>query len=197
MAGLEKIKMSILSEARQQADAIAAEARQKADAVIRSAKQDAEQIRSEARRKTDTQVYAYRERMDSGYDLEKKRAVLTAKQKLIADTLEQAYAHMENLPREEYFDVLMRFADKHLQKGEGVLFLSEKDLADLAPAFREKIEALAVSRGGKVHIAEEPADISNGFILRYGGIEENCSFRAIFDAEKDRCADAIARILFS
>ena len=39
--------------------------------------------------------------------------------------------------------------------------------------------------------------MDGGFILCYGGIEENCSFDAIFDSAREHLQDAVQRILFA
>lgn len=39
-------------------------------------------------------------------------------------------------------------------------------------------------------------NIDNGFILAYGGIEENCTIRAMFDAKRDELSDIVHRLLF-
>ena len=49
-------------------------------------------------------------------------------------------------------------------------------------------EALRVSNGN--------CDIDGGFILIYGGIEENCSFRAMLDANREHLADKVNELLF-
>ena len=47
-----------------------------------------------------------------------------------------------------------------------------------------------------IKISEKPAEIENGFILTYGLISENCSFRAIIEAERDSLRDMAAAELF-
>ena len=37
-----------------------------------------------------------------------------------------------------------------------------------------------------LQISAEERKIENGFVLAYGGIEENCTLQAMFDAEKRR-----------
>ena len=39
-------------------------------------------------------------------------------------------------------------------------------------------------------------EMSGGFILVYGGIEENCTIRALFDAERDELSDKVHGLLF-
>ena len=45
-------------------------------------------------------------------------------------------------------------------------------------------------------ISDIPADIDNGFVLKYGLISENCTFREVIESEKDRIRDILAGILF-
>ena len=39
-------------------------------------------------------------------------------------------------------------------------------------------------------------NIDNGFILAYGGIEENCTIRAMFHTKQDELSDVVQKILF-
>ena len=42
----------------------------------------------------------------------------------------------------------------------------------------------------------EPCAIDGGFVLIYGGMEENCSFSALFDANREDFLDAAKAVLF-
>ena len=46
-------------------------------------------------------------------------------------------------------------------------------------------------------VSKEGKNIENGFVLVYGGIEENCTLRAMFDAKRDELSDKVHRMLFS
>ena len=63
-------------------------------------------------------------------------------------------------------------------------------------SFQSDIKKLAEAKGGKLTISGEGRNIENGFVLAYGGIEENCTLKAIFDAKRDEFADKIHHILF-
>ena len=63
--------------------------------------------------------------------------------------------------------------------------------------FEEEIREIAGKNGGTLVLSKEPRKISGGFVLVYGGIEENCSFRAMFNSRKDELSDEVHRILFS
>ena len=48
-----------------------------------------------------------------------------------------------------------------------------------------------------LHISGDTRDIDGGFVLTYGGIEENCSIDALFDAAHEVLQDKVQEILFS
>ena len=62
--------------------------------------------------------------------------------------------------------------------------------------FEKKIAAAAEAKGGSLVLKKEPKAIEDGFILVYGGIEENCTLKALFDAKKDELQDKVNEILF-
>lgn len=43
---------------------------------------------------------------------------------------------------------------------------------------------------------QKPAEIDGGFLLVYGGMEENCGIKAVFDSVKDELSDQVNRLLF-
>ena len=62
--------------------------------------------------------------------------------------------------------------------------------------FEKKIEAAAQENGGRLTLKKEPKEIPDGFILVYGGVEENCTLKALFDAKKDQLQDRVNEMLF-
>ena len=62
--------------------------------------------------------------------------------------------------------------------------------------FEKKIEAAAQENGGSLTLQKEPKEIPDGFILVYGGVEENCTLKALFDAKKDQLQDRVNEMLF-
>ena len=92
-----------------------------------------------------------------------------------------------------------------LQSGRGLLtnFLSkntftfsEKDLGRMPEGFRAEIARAAKEKGGSLTVSGETRRMEGGFVLVYGGVEENCSFRALFDSRKDELQDKVNRLLF-
>ena len=95
-----------------------------------------------------------------------------------------------------YFDFLYTQLDKQNLAREGVLLLNAKDLARRPADFEKKIGAAAEKQKGKLSLSEKAAEIEGGFILSYGGIEENCSLEALFESEADVLKDAVRAVLF-
>ncbi len=129
-------------------------------------------------------------------DAEMKRKILAFKVEQIDLAVEKALAKLRSLPDKEYFDLLSGLIEKNLQKGSGVISLGEKDLRRLPDDFEKKISLLAEKKGGAVTVSGEEAPIEDGFILTYGSISENCSFRSIIDSERDSVRDTAAKELF-
>ena len=56
---------------------------------------------------------------------------------------------------------------------------------------------MAQKKGGVLEISGETRNIDGGFILIYGGIEENCSIDAMFAEKRDELLDQVRKILFA
>ena len=74
---------------------------------------------------------------------------------------------------------------------------TKKDLERMPAGFREEIKSLAQKKGGVLEISGETRNIDGGFILIYGGIEENCSIDAMFAGKRDELLDQVRKILFA
>ena len=86
--------------------------------------------------------------------------------------------------------------DECAQPLEGEIRFSERDRKRFPAGFEKEIGKIAAERGGSLRLGDNAA-IDNGFILAYGGVEENCTFRAMFDSRKEALQDAARKVLFS
>ena len=100
------------------------------------------------------------------------------------------------MPEEEYFALLLKIADKAIHEGEGVISLSSKDLARMPKDFEDKIKAIAEGRQANMSVSKDAIDVEDGFVLSYGGIEENCTLEAIFADKKEELSDLVQKLLF-
>lgn len=132
----------------------------------------------------------------SSADAEMKRRILNCKVKLIDKAVEKVLFKLDSLPPKEYFDLVLRFAERHIRPEKGNISLGKNDLSRITPDFESRLNEIAKIKGGDITLSEKPADIESGFILSYGLISENCSFRSILESEKDSVRDTAASFLF-
>ena len=112
---------------------------------------------------------------------------------IISEMLKTGMETAKNLPDDEYFELILKMIGKNSQPGDGMISFGEKDLGRLPKDFLAKINSISK---GKLTLSDKAAAIDAGFILSYGGIEENCSFDAIFLSEADNLSDRAGKLLF-
>lgn len=196
MAGLKKIMDEIREEAQAAAQTTVDQAKAEAERLTAEAKQEADQKVQEIQKRNEHQIEEMEERSRSALELERKRALLKAKQQMIEDVLLQAKSKMLSLPAEEYFDTLQKMIVSAAHRNEsGSLCFCETDRARLPEDFMEKLAAL-LPEGSKLTLSDRSVDISGGFVLDYDGVEENGSFDAVFSAQKEKLQDEVRAILF-
>lgn len=139
----------------------------------------------------------YQERLESSIDLQKRTKILAAKQEVIAEVLEKARAKVEAMEAGEYFSMLLKMVEKYALAQDGEICLCAADLARLPEGFEAEVSRIAKEKGGSLKLSGEGKQIKNGFILVYGGVEENCTINAMFDAKKDELSDIVHRLVFS
>lgn len=196
MAGLEKIVNQIQEDARKEADAVLAQAKQEAEQILAGARADAEKIQAQIRQKSEKDIRNYRKRAQSAADMKKRTAVLQAKQDTISYMLNKAYEAVCAEDTETYFSRIEHMIRDYAQPGEGIIFFSEADMKRMPEGFTKKIHSAAQEAGGSLELSDKPMDIENGFVLSYGGVEENCTLKAVFETRKDELTDKVHKLLY-
>ena len=195
MAGLEKILEDIRLEAQGAADQIIAEAKEQADSVIALAQSEADKLTGAEKARAAEEADRIMKRADSSAALRRQQMILAKKQELIGDVLKKAHRTMADLPDDEYFAAIKNLAARHAQQGSGQLCLSARDLARVPVGFEAELNA-ALPQGADLRISGETRKIDGGFVLIYEGIEENCSFDAMFGASHEELTDLVQKVLF-
>ena len=193
MSGIDKIIEQIQSDTDKICASVIGAAQQKADKMISEAEAKAQQIIADGKDKTASKVADIKKRGESAADLEEKRVMLYTKQKIISEMLSEGLLNAKNLPEDEYFDLIDKMVEKYSQPEDGVIVFGKKDIERLPQGY---IDRLNKSSKGQLTLSDETADIEAGFILKYGGIEQNCSFDAIFAGEAENLSDRAGRLLF-
>lgn len=196
MTGIDEILNIIDSQQKQTEDNLVAAAERRAAAITADGNEKAEKAYDDYIRKASEQLGRDFENSCSSADAAIKRRVLSRKIGLIDETITAALEKLDKLPEKEYFGVIEKLAVKRLRSGEGILSFGSRDLDRVPASFMEDLSAAAVKAGGSVKLDSVAADIENGFILTYGLISENCSFRAVIESEREGVRDTAARVLF-
>lgn len=197
MTGLEKMKSQILDEAGKAADVKVAEAKAQAEELIQAARTEAAREAESISRKSEAEVANYKERAASSMDLQKRSRILEAKQAVIAEVLDKAYEKVSTMEKDEYFSMLLKLVGKYALAQDGEICFSAKDLERLPSGFEEQAGEIAAGKGGSLKVSRETRNIPNGFVLVYGGVEENCTLKAMFEAKRDELADKVNHLIFS
>lgn len=196
MSGLDKMKVRILEEAQSTAAEITGKAAAEADAAVQAAREAAEAEAAQIIEKAQHSVSDHARKVESSMDMQRKQAILAAKQEVIGNVLDEAYRMVMDLEDEQYFKLLEKLLEKHVVSGEGEICFSARDLKRMPEGFTEKIKNIASEKGGSLTVSQQPAEMDGGFLLVYGGIEENCTIRAVFDAGREEMSDRVNRMLF-
>lgn len=194
MTGLESIINQIAGDARQEADEILAQARERADKAAAEAAEEAKRQANAILQKGEQESQDIRDRAESAAELEKRNQMLAFKQGLIQQAIEDARTGLEEAPDKEYFEVLLQLYRRFAQQGLGEMRLNEKDLKRLPDDFLARMKQAVPE--AEMHISPRPCDIESGFLLVYGGMDINCTFRAVFEDAYDELRDAAGRLLF-
>lgn len=196
MTGLDKMVNQILNEANSLAAEKKLEGENRAKEILAKAKEDAQSMAASIDEKSAKEVEDCKSRGRSSAEQKRRTAILLAKQEVIAGVIEKAYEQFCGKTDAEYFDTIQVMLEKFVLPQEGSILFSQKDLSRMPADLPEAMAKIAERRGGKLTVSKETREIDGGFILVYGGIEENCSFRALFDSNRDELQDIVQKILF-
>ena len=109
----------------------------------------------------------------------------------------KALAQLQAKPAAEYFAAVLKLAERYARAQAGQILFSQEDLDRMDAGFADQLNEAAKKKGGSLTIGTECRPTGGGFVLVYGGIEENCTFPALFDARREELQDLIHRLLFA
>ncbi len=196
MAGLDKILEDIRSESAQAVASVMDAAQAERDRALAEALREADARTGKILARAKDQADDLIARADSAAQLQRRRMILETKQDLIASVIGQAKQAILDLPDSDYFELILKLISSNALPRDGEVCFSRKDFSRLPKDFAAKLVA-ALPEGAKLDVSRDEAQIDGGFILKYGGVEQNLSIGEIFEEKKDRMTDIAGKILFS
>lgn len=131
-------------------------------------------------------------------EMEAKKSVLSVKQEMISAAFDAAREEIVNMPRDKYTQFLARMAAEAAASGMEEIVLNARDKAEIGKSVCKAANELLSAKGtpGKLTVSEDTADISGGVIVRFGGIETNCSIDALIRQRRSGLSTEVAVAMF-
>lgn len=131
-------------------------------------------------------------------EMEAKKSVLSVKQEMISAAFDAAREEIVNMPRDKYTQFLARMAAEAAASGMEEIVLNARDKAEVGKSVCKAANELLSAKGtpGKLTVSEDTADISGGVIVRFGGVETNCSIDALIRQRRSGLSTEVAAAMF-
>lgn len=197
MSGLDQMMQRIEAAAKAQAAEITKKAQAEADAILAEATAAGQAAAAEIAEKSARDTASQKDRASYSLEQQRRTALLQAKQEIIADVLEKSYQSLLALPDAEYFAFLKKALEHYVLAENGEIIFAKKDLDRLPAGYAEELQAVAQAKGGTLTLSKESINADGGFVLVYGGIEENCTVRTLFNARREALQDEVHHLLFA
>lgn len=176
----------IIAEADEAAKAILAKGQKEAEAILKAGQEKIDKEMDVFDRTAQAEAEKAASKEISGAEMQAKKAVLEAKQTILAEVVAEAEKRLLSLDDAAYAKVIGGMLEKLDQTLGTEIIVSAKDAPRLAAVIAEKGFTLS----------EQHSDISGGFIVKNGDIEYNYSFESIITVEKEEIQQIAAKIIF-
>lgn len=196
MTGIEKITQMINEEATAECQRILKDASNEIKNLIAESRKTAGKVSKEIVDKAKKEADLITATAKGHAEAITRNRYLEIRGAILNDVISAAYEEIEKLSDEEYFDLIKKLCVKYIQPGECTMFMNGYDLGRLPEEFELQINSEVFEKSA-VYISKQAIDIENGFILSYGQIEINCTFKAVFDEKMDNLKDMLSPFMFS
>ncbi|MBA1334079.1 MAG: hypothetical protein HPY66_1563 [Firmicutes bacterium] len=193
MEGMERIRDSIIQEAKTQAASIIKEAEEKAGEQVEEAARKAQILKKARIEKAEVEAEEAARRMLSMAELEMKKDDLRAKQDLIDLAFSKALEKLKGYSKADYRKIMVSMLKNAGLSGEEEVVVAPRDREMFASGLLEEINN---ELGFNLQLSKDTRNIEGGFIVRSHGVEINNSFETLLRMERERIETEIADILF-
>ncbi len=193
MEGMERIRESILAEAKAQTESIIKEAEEKAKEMEKNAVKKAEEDTKNRLVRAEEEAKEAQRRMLSMAELDLKKQSLGVKQSLLDRAFDGALDRLKDLPEEKYIEMMVSVLKNAGLKGGEELIVPPEDRERFRKGLLEKLNG---KLGFELKLSEEVRSMQGGFIVKVNGVEINNSFETLLRMEREKIETEIAEILF-
>ncbi len=182
VGGLDVIIGQIEKESKAVIAGIESTSESETSKIISEAKDEADRIVAEAKAVADKIYSETIERDKSAMDHDLSRNLLSEKQKLLDNIIDDVIAGINDSHDEKYFDFLKALLKKYAGDGAGELLLSERDVKGMPHSFKKFLAADYPNL--RIKFGE---NVDSGFIITYDDVdvEENCTLSELTESAMD------------
>ncbi len=196
MSGMEKILRQILKEGEEAAAEWKEKTRMETERIWQEERAKTEEAVGEIHRQLEVKRQQMTRRVREDGERENRLQLLKMKQKILREVENAAGKIFMGMDTESYFSVLERMLERVVLPGDGILCLAETDLARMPGDFPGKVKQAARRMGGTLTIRGERNREPEGFVLIYGRMEINATWRALAGERRAWVQEAVSRILW-
>ncbi|MBN1361595.1 MAG: V-type ATP synthase subunit E [Sedimentisphaerales bacterium] len=192
----EQVIDKILSDAKAEADKIAQQAREKAQAERARLDEQLAEFKQESAALAEKAAEDEKSHILAAARMEAAQEYLAEKTRILDEVFAQARRRLEQLPDNEYRDLMARLMREAVETGDEEVVIGRHETRidqTLVDAVNGKLNA-----GGKgnLKLAAERANLSGGFLLRRGKIKTNVSIDVLLGQARNDLQIELAKDLF-
>lgn len=196
MNGIDKIIEKINNDAENECKKAADDASEKSRQIISDALAQADKECAEIIAEAEKSAESIKASAVSKGAYGEKQELLRVKTQLIEETINLALTKLRSLAPEEYFETLVKLVSRYSQKGSCEMLMGKMNSECVPGDFASICAAAASKNACTLTLSDETAPVADGFILKYGDIEINCSFAALISEKREELKEKVNSILF-
>ena len=192
----EKVVVKILADAKTEAEKIKKQAQ---------ANQAAEQAKIDERlieHKKQTEILAQKAGKNekshilAAARMDIAKEYLAEKRKILNEVFEQARRQTQNLPDEQYHELITKLILEVVETGDEEVVIDKNENRIDKEFIKQINHKLGPDHKGNLRLSDEKQDIGGGFILRRGKIKTNVSIEVLLDQARKELEIELAKKLF-
>lgn len=195
---IKDIKEKIIFDAKIEANKIIDEANNKAKEIKEKGEKEARDIKSKILNKIDQEILLKKGKIITEANLEAKKNILAAKQKIIEETFNKALEKIINLNDKPYCNFIKKIILDNIEKGDETIFISPLDKDRVSKDFIRDINYELEAKGKKGNLKLSPSylQIKGGVVIGSNNIRKNSSLELIFKKVREELEIKIIQYLF-
>jgi len=193
----DQVVNKIVSEAREQAEAIAQQGAQKRDQLTRQLEEELSVYGKETERLAAEAAEDRRARMLAAARMENARALLSARVELLDKVFQTAQERLVQLPDESYKALMVKLMTQAVQTGDEEVLVGKNEQRLNDDFVKQVNRQLGPGFKGNLRLGTPRLDIKGGFVLSRGKVRMNASVEVLVGQVRESMETELAAKLFA